>query len=140
MDPLRVDSDQKLQLPVHNLQHSSPTQVKQDPATTRDISATVQTRIVSWSALHLFFQVSVTLWSQAACDFVGYITPTWVIAVYAILVITTGGLAWVVTQCLPQRPLWSMRHCPLNQAEQVLVKVGCVTPAGSAGMYDSWSL
>ncbi|DBA99058.1 TPA: hypothetical protein ACH3X1_014197 [Trebouxia sp. C0004] len=60
---------------------------------------------------------------QAACAFVGYQTPGWVVAVYAALVIMTGGLVWILMQCLPQRPLWSLQQCPLKEAHHVLVKM-----------------
>ena len=139
MDPLcTVDSDRKLHLPVHNLQNSSPSQEKQGPASKEDISAMVPALSVSWSACtsFLFSDMLLTFPLQAACNFVGYTTPTWVIAVYTALVITTGGLAWVVIQCLPQRPLWSMCQCPLNQAEHVQVKVGYAMPADFTSVYE----
>lgn len=60
---------------------------------------------------------------KVACEFVGYQTPGWVVAIYIALVIMTGGLAWRVMQCLPQRPLWSLQQCPLKEAHHVLVKV-----------------
>lgn len=87
--------------------------------------------------IFIVLQAPVTFLVQAACDFVGYTARRWVLAVYALLVVSTGGLAWVVMQCLPQRPLWSMRQCPLNKAEHILVKVGYAKSAGSAGMYGS---
>ncbi len=60
---------------------------------------------------------------KVACAFVGYRTPGWVVAIYIALVVMTGGLAWMLMQCLPQRPLWSLQQCPLKEAHHVLVKV-----------------
>lgn len=60
---------------------------------------------------------------KVACAFVGYRTPGWVVAIYIALVVMTGGLVWMLMQCLPQRPLWSLQQCPLKEAHHVLVKV-----------------
>ena len=60
---------------------------------------------------------------QAAYDFTGYHTPKWVAVVYATLVFMTGGLVWVVVQCLRSRPVWTMQQCTLKDAQHVQVKV-----------------
>ena len=42
---------------------------------------------------------------------------------YAVSAVLTGGWLWVVLQCLPHRPLWTMQQCSLYNAEHVLVQV-----------------
>ena len=42
---------------------------------------------------------------------------------YVFVVVLSGGLLHAVALCLPQRPLWTLRRCHLNEAEHVLVQV-----------------
>lgn len=53
----------------------------------------------------------------------GYRCRSWVPAAYVLLICMTGGLAWIVVQCLPRLPRWTLEQCPLNHADHVLAKV-----------------
>ena len=54
---------------------------------------------------------------------VAYQTRPWALAVFGALAVVSGGLAWVLGKIFPQLTLWTMRLCPAEEAEFVLVKV-----------------
>ncbi len=60
---------------------------------------------------------------QVVHEWCGYTTKGWAIASYRLLVVLTGGLAWVITQYRPQTCLWTMHKCSLSKATHVYVKV-----------------
>ncbi len=60
---------------------------------------------------------------QVVHESLGYTTKGWAIAIYRLLVVLTGGLAWVITQYRPQTCLWTLQKCSLSKATYVYVKV-----------------
>lgn len=54
---------------------------------------------------------------------VGYEIRSWGLVVFAVLVIVTGGLAWVLNCIFPRLTMWTMKECSLDRAEYVYSKV-----------------
>lgn len=60
---------------------------------------------------------------QVVQSLVGYQTRSWGLVVFAVLVIVTGGLAWVLNCIFPTLTMWTMKECSLDKAEYVYSKV-----------------
>ena len=60
---------------------------------------------------------------QVVQTIVGYTARSWAVIVYRILVLLSAGLLWLLSRYSPRLRLWSLRKCPLQQADIVHVKV-----------------
>lgn len=57
--------------------------------------------------------------AEAVQKFVGYASRRWAWVLYQALVILSGGLVWLLGQCLPQVRLWTLQKCSLSKARFV---------------------
>ena len=74
---------------------------------------------------------------QAAQEFTGYRTPSWLQILYVLVALMTGGLLWLLADYLPGRPVWAMRRCHLKDAEHVLVQVELLHPLSVPALPES---
>ena len=72
-------------------------------------------------------RVRETTYLQVVHNCSGYATVWWALGIYQVLVLVTGGAAWILGRCNMHAVLWTMQKCPLSRAEFVLVQVTSVS-------------
>ena len=62
-------------------------------------------------------------------NFLGYAPRRWAWVLYQALVIFSGGLLWLLGQCLPQVRLLTLQKCSLSEARYVyaVVRIAGIT-------------